>query len=70
MSPILLGALTGGGIVLVFALFRPKPTCPDCGTVLPSFRRPANAEQAVHGGWTCPKCGIEIDRNGNKRSAS
>jgi hypothetical protein len=38
--------------------------CPGCGTPLPSYRIPANKRQALWGGWTCAKCGTEMDRHG------
>jgi ribonucleoside-diphosphate reductase alpha chain len=40
--------------------------CPECGEPLPRFRKPANARQAKWGGWTCSKCGCEVDRRGKK----
>lgn len=40
--------------------------CPDCGAALPTFRKPANARQALWGGWTCANCGCEIDKWGRK----
>ena len=39
--------------------------CAVCGAELPQIRKPANSRQAMWGGWTCPKCGSELDRNGN-----
>ena len=67
MSPALVGGIAGGVAVLLIALLSPARKCPDCGTPLPRFRTPGNAKQAMLGGWTCPKCGIEIDRKGRKR---
>jgi ssDNA-binding Zn-finger/Zn-ribbon topoisomerase 1 len=67
LSPALFGAIAGGLGVLVYALIVPAKKCPDCGTPLPKFRKPANKQQAMWGGWTCPKCGIDIDRKGKKR---
>lgn len=43
-----------------------KAACPDCGTALPAFRKPANARQAFFGGWTCACCGCEVDKWGRK----
>ena len=40
--------------------------CPECGTVQPKVRRPKNLRQAMWGGWTCPTCGCEMDKWGNK----
>ena len=39
--------------------------CPKCKTKLPLFRTPTNLNQMLMGGWTCPKCGCEVDRKGN-----
>lgn len=42
-----------------------KPTvCSKCGHDLPQIRRPKNLRQVVWGGWTCPKCGTELDKSG------
>ena len=51
--------------VLVVALLLPRKSCPRCGTQLPRFRKPANLNQAMLGGWTCPSCGAKIGRNGS-----
>jgi hypothetical protein len=68
LPPALVGAVAGGLAVIVFALLSPARKCPDCGTPLPKFRTPQSPKQAMWGGWTCPKCGIDIDRKGNKRT--
>ncbi len=36
--------------------------CPSCGTDIPTFRRPKNFRQMMWGGWTCEKCGTEVDK--------
>ncbi|MFC1733352.1 hypothetical protein ACFL6I_23885, partial [candidate division KSB1 bacterium] len=41
--------------------------CPKCGAKPPLFRIPKNIKQAFFGGWTCPKCNIDIDRKGHIR---
>lgn len=73
MDPILrgmlIGAICGGLGVVLIGLVMPQKKCPDCGEPLPKFRKPKNARQMFLGGWTCAKCGIEIDRRGKKRSA-
>jgi hypothetical protein len=70
MEPWLMGAIVGGiagGLaVVLLALLMPPRKCPDCGEVLPKFRAPAGARQTFWGGWTCPKCGCEMDRKGRK----
>jgi len=39
--------------------------CAKCHVKLPFFRRPHNFRQFLIGGWICPKCGSELDREGN-----
>lgn len=60
----------GGGMVGILmcalALGMPRRKCPDCGEYLPRFRKSAIRRQALLGGWTCPKCGCEVDRRGRK----
>lgn len=44
--------------------------CPKCNTPFPKFPGvllPTNLDQAIWGGWTCPKCGAEIDNKGKLR---
>jgi len=41
-------------------------TCPRCGTIFPKFRKPANIRQALWGGWTCKRCGCEVDKWGKE----
>jgi hypothetical protein len=76
MEPWLVQAILGGligGVVASLAvplvmLLMPRRKCPECGEQLPRFRSPANARQGLWGGWTCPKCGCEVDRRGRKVS--
>lgn len=66
---IIVGALAGlvGGLaVLVFALAQKTKSCPECGVKMPKFRKPANRQQMLWGGWTCSECGCEINRKGQK----
>jgi hypothetical protein len=42
--------------------------CPRCGTPLPMIRRPASPQEAMWGGWTCPKCGCKVDKWGREIS--
>jgi DNA-directed RNA polymerase subunit RPC12/RpoP len=44
--------------------------CARCGSELPAVRRPANARQALLGGYTCGKCGAELDARGRERAPS
>jgi hypothetical protein len=42
-----------------------KPAvCTQCGTPMPTVRKPANWRQALWGGGTCPECGFELDKWG------
>jgi len=63
------GGVVGGSAVLVFALLQKPKACPECGTPAPTVRKPANRRQLLWGGWTCPKCGRELDRRGRKVDA-
>lgn len=38
--------------------------CPACGSPMPQARQPKSRGQALWGGWTCAKCGCEIDKWG------
>lgn len=40
--------------------------CPNCGEKTPFARIPKSLRQALWGGWTCGKCGCEMDRKGGK----
>ena len=41
-----------------------KVFCPKCAEPMPRIRRPRNERQRRWGGWTCPKCGCEMDKYG------
>jgi len=46
-----------------------KPvTCPACGRPVPKVRQPKSVKQALWGGWTCEKCGCEMDKWGRLTS--
>jgi hypothetical protein len=38
--------------------------CPICNTKLPIIRIPANVNQFMFGGTTCPKCRTNLDKYG------
>jgi len=40
--------------------------CPQCGTTLPTLRKPTSLRQALWGGWTCASCGCETDKWGRR----
>jgi hypothetical protein len=39
-------------------------SCARCGDPVPLVRMPASVRQALWGGWTCPRCGLENDKWG------
>ena len=43
-----------------------KTCCPRCGLRMSRWRRPDNERQALWGGWTCRKCGCEMDKYGKE----
>jgi hypothetical protein len=40
------------------------PSCARCGESAPLVRTPASLRQALWGGWTCGRCGLENDKWG------
>jgi hypothetical protein len=60
--PMLMGLLALG---LLSGSSLSAPKCPVCETQQPAIRRPTSFRQLLRGGWTCAKCGTEIDRHGN-----
>ncbi len=40
--------------------------CPRCGTPLPKVREPRSLRQEIWGGWTCARCGTEVDKWGRE----
>ncbi|MET0277698.1 MAG: hypothetical protein ABW198_05120 [Pseudorhodoplanes sp.] len=57
MGMIAIGMLSGSSLT--------APKCPTCETQQPAIRTPNSFRQLIRGGWTCAKCGTEIDRHGN-----
>jgi predicted RNA-binding Zn-ribbon protein involved in translation (DUF1610 family) len=43
-----------------------KFVCAVCGQAPPLVRWPRNRRQFLSGGWTCPNCGMELDRRGGE----
>jgi hypothetical protein len=41
-------------------------SCPRCSTPFPTLRIPKSLRQARWGGWTCPTCGVEVDKWGRE----
>lgn len=47
--------------------FNMTPTnCPKCNAPLPAVRKPTTFKQGLWGGWTCQKCGCEVDKWGKE----
>ena len=44
----------------------PKGSLSQMWIAAPAIRQPANLSQTLWGGWSCPQCGIEIDKWGNQ----
>jgi len=42
--------------------------CPECGQQAPAVRKPKNLSQTLWGGFTCGKCGAEIDKWGKLKN--
>lgn len=60
------GAVSGGGFVFALSLLRSRKHCAVCGVVQPRFRLPRTVRQWAWGGWTCRRCGTELDRQGRR----
>lgn len=64
------GILALIGVILLwprkgkFGINLGRTYCPACGNKLPIIRKPKSEFQKYYGGWTCSKCGSEIDRYG------
>lgn len=58
------GGLIGGLMVLRRAMSLPERHCPNCGERFPGFRRAVTFRQMLWGGYTCGRCGYEVDRHG------
>jgi hypothetical protein len=61
----IVGGIGGGVAALVYVLAKGRAKCSECGEPMPRVRKPANRQQMLWGGWTCPECGAELDRRGN-----
>ncbi|HEY7156048.1 MAG TPA: hypothetical protein VH575_18940 [Gemmataceae bacterium] len=72
-SVLFFGLLTVGTVLVIRDTIRQRGkwginvktvACTQCGTPMPTVRKPANWRQAMWGGWTCPECGFELDKWG------
>lgn len=71
LSLLVFFCVVGIGILVVVKSLKKSSVpkrCPNCDAELPVIRKPANFKQGLLGGWNCPNCGVELDRNGNKQS--
>ena len=44
-------------------------SCPICNEPQPKTRVPKNRTQMLWGGWTCFKCGTEMDKYGDETNS-
>ena len=76
-SFIILLVILGVGGILLFLVLRdtargkgrwrisPKSVnCPRCSEPTPQIRIPTSVRQTAWGGWTCARCGCEMDKWG------
>jgi ribosomal protein S27E len=70
-----MGALVGGGTVIVYRLIRNcqingrffRVECPQCHAVQPWWRYPATLKDWVFGRFVCKVCGSRMDTFGRSR---
>jgi hypothetical protein len=68
MSLLLIGVVLAvhGTIVRNRWGFNPdRVNCPRCQTEMPMTRKPKSRREVLWGGWTCDRCGCEMDKWGN-----
>ncbi len=50
---------------------KPPRACPNCAAAIPRGPRiPADAQEAMWGGYTCKSCGVRLDKWGRPRDES
>lgn len=76
MIAILVGIIIGIVLVFLFSLINKdskfaklgvnlnRVFCSNCNEKQPVIRKPKNKRQALYGGYTCKKCGTEMDKYG------
>lgn len=73
LAVVIVGLLTVGAVLVIRDTIRQRgkwglslkiPDCEQCGTRMPAVRVPTSWRQAMWGGWTCPECGLELDKWG------
>ncbi len=58
-----------GIFMLVIVWKKPNPICPCCEKIFPRFTGKLK-NKFLKGGWICPECGCNIDRNGKKETTN
>ncbi len=66
MEPWLWAVIPLVVMILLLMACMPKRRCVECNEPLPRVRFPTSVRQLLRGGWTCPACGCEMDRQGRK----
>jgi hypothetical protein len=66
IAPWIITGIAISSALLINIARQPQLKCPDCGTVLPKWRKTRNLKQVLWGGWTCLSCRVELDRPGRK----
>ncbi|MFV0531655.1 MAG: hypothetical protein ACK5MD_09515 [Flavobacteriales bacterium] len=78
MNAIIVGILIGLALFVSFAFIKKgskfshlginvnRVYCPKCNEKQPIIRKPKNQRQALYGGYTCKKCGTEMDKYGTE----
>jgi hypothetical protein len=67
LTMIVLGTIRKQGR---FGVNTELPDCPNCGEQVPLTRKPTSFRQAMWGGWTCEKCGTEMNKWGKQVGSS
>lgn len=70
LAMVMMGLLIFTGVIFTFHRMSSGATCALCGAAQPAWRRPADRQQAMWGGWTCGTCGTHLDREGRPRAAA
>lgn len=63
---VFFGAFSGIGMVIIFMVLSPRQRCPECGELLPKFRKLVSLQQALWGGWECPHCHADLSPDGRR----
>ena len=63
---ILMCAMIAVALVVVMFFTKSMTCCPDCSERLPHLQFRKSRRARLWGGWTCSRCGCEIDKSGKK----